>query len=124
MELKKQLTDFPQLRLPVLSELREAARLVTRYMPATPQYRWPLLSMLSSCDLWVKHENHTPTGSFKMRGGITFIDALRRTHPEVTGVVTATRGNHGQSIAFAARQYGLKAVVVVPHRNSKEKNEA
>jgi threonine dehydratase len=112
------------LSLPQLSELRQAAELVSRYMPATPQYRWPLLSGAAGCELWIKHENHTPTGSFKMRGGLVYLDWVRNAHPNVKGVITATRGNHGQSIAFAAKQFGLEAVIVVPHGNSREKNEA
>ncbi len=111
-------------KLPTLPEIQEAAGLVRRFMPPTPQYQWPILSQEAGCELWIKHENHTPTGSFKMRGGLVYLDWLRRNHPEVNGVVTATRGNHGQSIAFAARQLGLKAVVVVPHGNSVEKNAA
>lgn len=110
--------------LPSLSDLQEAAKLVGRYMPATPQFRWPLLASEAGCDLWIKHENHTPIGAFKIRGGIVYMDWLRRTHPDVSGVVTATRGNHGQSIAFAAAKFGLKAVIVVPHGNSREKNDA
>ncbi|HYW70559.1 MAG TPA: threonine dehydratase [Pyrinomonadaceae bacterium] len=111
-------------RLPDLRELKDSADLVSRYVPITPQFRWPLLSSQAGCELWIKHENHTPTGSFKMRGGLVYLDWLRKSRPEVTGVVTATRGNHGQSIAFAARQFGLSAVIVVPHGNSREKNEA
>jgi threonine dehydratase len=111
-------------KLPTLREVQEAAALVHRFMPPTPQYRWPILSQEAGCELWIKHENHTPTGSFKMRGGLIYLDWLRRNHPSIQGVVTATRGNHGQSIAFAARQLGLSAVVVVPHGNSKEKNAA
>jgi threonine dehydratase len=110
--------------LPSLSELQSAAEFVSRYVPVTPQYRWPLLSREAGCELWIKHENHTPTGSFKLRGGLVFIDWLRSAHPNVKGVITATRGNHGQSIAFAARQFGLDATIVVPHGNSREKNDA
>ena len=111
-------------KLPTILEVQEAAALVHRFVPPTPQYQWPILSQQAGCSLWIKHENHTPTGSFKMRGGLVYMDWLRRNHPDVNGVVTATRGNHGQSIAFAARQLGLRAVVVVPHGNSKEKNAA
>ncbi|PWT89790.1 MAG: hypothetical protein C5B55_10750 [Blastocatellia bacterium] len=111
-------------RLPNIAELRQAAELVSNYVPETPQFRWPLLCKEAGCELWIKHENHTPTGSFKMRGGLVYMNWLRGEHPEVTGVVSATRGNHGQSIAFAAEQFGLKAIVVVPHGNSREKNEA
>ncbi len=105
-------------------ELAEAARLVHARMPPTPQHAWPLLAERCGTEVWVKHENHTPTGAFKIRGGITFIDWLRRNHPDVPGVITATRGNHGQSIARAARAAGLRAVVLVPRGNSVEKNAA
>lgn len=107
-----------------LDELNEAATLVHRDMAPTPQYSWPLLSARAGCEVWVKHENHGPTGAFKVRGGITFIDWLRRTHPEVPGIITATRGNHGQSQARAAVAAGLRAVVYVPLGNSTEKNAA
>jgi threonine dehydratase len=93
-------------------------------MPPTPQYRWPLLEARVGTELWVKHENHTPVGAFKVRGGLVYFDALRRSEPAVAGVVTATRGNHGQSLGFAARRYGLRAAVVVPHGNSADKNAA
>jgi len=93
-------------------------------MPATPQYVWPQLSRRAGATVWVKHENHAPTGAFKVRGGITFSDWLRRAHPEVRGIITATRGNHGQSQARAAHAAGLKAKILVPHGNSREKNAA
>jgi len=104
--------------------LEEAAALVHRTVPATPQYCWPLLSARLGAEAWVKHENHTAVGAFKLRGGLVYIDRLKRREPGVTGVVAATRGNHGQSVAFAARRAGLAAVVVVPHGNSREKNAA
>jgi len=107
-----------------LTELQEAARLVHASMPPTPQYRWPLLESVTGATTWVKHENHTPTGAFKIRGGITFIDALVKSDPHARGIVTATRGNHGQSQARAATLAGLEAVIVVPHGNSVEKNAA
>lgn len=107
-----------------LSELEDAHRLVTSQMSATPQYAWPLLEARLGCKVWVKHENHGPTGAFKVRGGITFIDWLKRIHPEAPGIVTATRGNHGQSQARAARAAGLRALVYVPEGNSVEKNAA
>ncbi|HEY6969002.1 MAG TPA: threonine dehydratase [Candidatus Angelobacter sp.] len=110
--------------LPSLLELETAADLVHRFVPPTLQYSWPLLNQRAGCEVWLKHENHTPTGAFKVRGGIIYMDWLRRTHPEAKGVISATRGNHGQSEAFAARQFGLKAVVVVPLGNSREKNAA
>ncbi len=107
-----------------LNELQEAADLVHRQVPATPQHLWPLLSERAGARVWVKHENHAPTGAFKVRGGVTFIDWLRREHPGVRGIVTATRGNHGQSQARAAVGAGMRAVIVVPHGNSVEKNAA
>jgi len=109
--------------LPSLDEIADAARLIYRHMPPTPQYRWPLLERRAGCTLWVKHENHTPAGAFKVRGGINLISQLGPAEAPA-GVVSATRGNHGQSLAFAARRAGLRAVVVVPHGNSTEKNAA
>jgi threonine dehydratase len=93
-------------------------------MPATPQYAWPLLSQRAGCEVWVKHENHTATGAFKIRGGIVLIDALKRANPKLAGVVSATRGNHGQSIAWSGQRHGLRTVIVVPHGNSRDKNAA
>lgn len=93
-------------------------------MPQTPQYRWPLLEARCGTELWVKHENHTPVGAFKVRGGLVYFEDLRRTQPSVRGVVTATRGNHGQSVGFAASRVGLRSVIVVPHGNGAEKNAA
>jgi threonine dehydratase len=110
--------------LPQLDSLEAAAELVYRVMPPTPQIRWPLLGARAGAEVWVKHENHTPTGAFKVRGGIVYMDQLRRREPGVTGVVAATRGNHGQSVAFAATRAGLRAVIVVPRGNSSEKNAA
>ncbi len=110
--------------LPVLAEIHRAAELVHRFMPATPQYSWPQINKRADAQVWIKHDNHTPTGAFKVRGGIVYMDWLRREHPEVTTVISATRGNHGQSIAFAAAHAGLHAVIVVPHGNSVEKNRA
>lgn len=105
-------------------ELEDAAHLVHSQMDPTPQYAWPQLEARTGTKVWVKHENHGPTGAFKVRGGITFIDWLRRTHPDATGIITATRGNHGQSQARAARTAGLRAVIYAPHGNSVEKNAA
>ncbi|NNE80982.1 MAG: threonine dehydratase [Silicimonas sp.] len=107
-----------------LSELEDAHRLITTRMPATPQYAWPQLAREVGTEVWVKHENHTPTGSFKVRGAFTFIDWLTRTHPESPGIITATRGNHGQGQSLAATRAGLKAVIYAPHGNSVEKNAA
>lgn len=106
------------------SELNDAVNLVHQHMPATAQYRWPLLEQRTGCKLWVKHENHTATGAFKIRGGITFAHWLQTTQPECAGIITATRGNHGQSQARAATAIGLPSTIVVPHGNSKEKNAA
>jgi threonine dehydratase len=110
--------------LPGLSEIESAARLIYQSMPATPQYSWPLLNARAGADVWVKHENHTPVGAFKVRGGLVYMDWLRRERPEVTTVVSATRGNHGQSIPFAAAKFGVRVVIVVPFGNSVEKNRA
>lgn len=107
-----------------LETLDAAAELVHAAMPPTPQYAWPLLAERAGCDLWIKHENHTPIGAFKVRGGLVYMDWLKRNRPDCTGVITATRGNHGQSIGFAARRHGLAATVLVPHGNSTEKNAA
>ncbi|WP_347311026.1 threonine dehydratase [Defluviimonas sp. SAOS-178_SWC] len=107
-----------------LDELEAAARLVHQHMDPTPQYEWPLLSSATGAGVWVKHENHGPIGAFKARGAITFIDWLRRAHPDCPGIITATRGNHGQAQARAATRAGLRAVVYVPKGNSVEKNAA
>lgn len=110
--------------LPNRAELEAAATVIHAAMPPTPQYSWPLLSRRAGAEVWVKHENHTPIGAFKVRGGLTYMHGLKRNMPDVAGVITATRGNHGQSVAFAARKVGLQAIVVVPHGNSVEKNAA
>ena len=110
--------------LPSLAELESASQLVRAQIPPTPQYCWPLLTRRVGAEVWVKHENHTPIGAFKVRGGLVYADYLRRSWPDVRGVVAATRGNHGQSVAFAAGRAGLKAVIVVPCGNSIEKNAA
>ena len=113
-----------RLAMPTLAALEEAADLVHRTVPPTPERCWPLLAERYGCELWVKHENHTPIGSFKVRGGLVYMDALRQREPDVTGVIAATRGNHGQSVAFAATRAGLTATVVAPRGNSVEKNRA
>jgi threonine dehydratase len=110
-----------------LDELRRADALVRRYFPPTPQYVWPLLGELVSegqdpVEVWVKHENHTPAGAFKVRGGLVYVDRLRRERPHVAGIVSATRGNHGQSLAYAGRAFGVPVAILVPHGNSLEKN--
>jgi threonine dehydratase len=112
------------MELPTLPQLEAAADLVHRTVPPTPQHGWPLLSARLGAELWVKHENHTPVGAFKLRGGLVYLDDLRRSQPGIAGVVSATTGNHGQSIAYAATRLGLKSTIVVPHGNSPEKNRA
>ena len=109
---------------PSLDDLETAAALIYKSMPPTPQYRWPLIEARAGTTVWVKHENHTPVGGFKIRGGLVYLDELCRAGPKPNGVISATRGNHGQSIGFAARQYGIPAAVVVPVGNSIEKNAA
>jgi threonine dehydratase len=109
---------------PSLETLDAAASLIYRSMPPTPQYRWPLLDQRAGASVWVKHENHTPTGAFKVRGGLVYLDNLCRSGSKPDGVISATRGNHGQSVGFAARCYGIPSAVVVPFGNSVEKNAA
>jgi threonine dehydratase len=110
--------------LPGLAEIEAAAKLIYQYMPPTPQYSWPLISERANAAVWVKHENHAPTGAFKIRGGIVYVDWLRRAYPEIRTVIAATRGNHGQSIAFAGALVGIRVVIVVPLGNSREKNRS
>jgi threonine dehydratase len=107
-----------------LAELEAALPIVHAAVPPTPQFAWPLLRQRTGVEVVVKHENHTPTGAFKVRGGLVYVDRLRRERPHVQGVVTATRGNHGQSLAFACARAGLPCLVVVPFGNSTEKNAA
>ncbi|MGI9135298.1 MAG: threonine dehydratase [Rhodoferax sp.] len=110
--------------LPDLQAIEAAAEVVYREFAATPQYRWGLLSEMLGTNCWLKHENHTPVGAFKIRGGLTYFDQLARRGALPGGVVSATRGNHGQSIGWAARSYGVPCSIVVPHGNSPEKNAA
>ena len=112
------------MQLPTLDQIHFAQSLIYRYMPATPQYSWPLLNRRLGTELWVKHENHTPVGAFKLRGALVYATWLKQNQPSLTGVVAATRGNFGQGAGMAARLLGLKAVIVVPHGNSVEKNAA
>ena len=107
-----------------LPELEAAARLVHAAFPPTPQYAWPLLAERVGAEVWVKHENHTPTGAFKVRGGLVFMERLKRENPGVPGVVSATRGNHGQSLAYAGARHGIAVTILVPRGNSAEKNNA
>ena len=109
---------------PGLDEIKRAAEVVYRSMPPTPQYSWPLLNERAGCEVWVKHENHTPVGAFKIRGGLVYMDWLARERPEVKTIISATRGNHGQSMAYAAARQGIHVVIVVPFGNSREKNAA
>jgi threonine dehydratase len=110
--------------LPGIDEVKQAAESVYRVMRPTPQYCWPLLCERLGTELWVKHENQTPTGSFKARTAVVYIEELMKREPGTRGLIAATRGNHGQSVALAAKRYGLPAVIVVPQGNSVEKNAA
>jgi threonine dehydratase len=107
-----------------LDELHDALATVRSFVPPTPAYAWPLLRQRVGADVIVKHENHTPTGSFKARGGLVYVNALCRANPGLKGLVTATRGNHGQSVALAGARNGLPVIIVVPEGNSAEKNAA
>ncbi|MGZ5872561.1 MAG: threonine dehydratase [Bradyrhizobium sp.] len=107
-----------------LDQLERAHGVVGAAMPPTPAHRWPLLAERLGATVVVKHENHTPTGAFKVRGGLIYLDRLKRERPDTAGIISATTGNHGQSLAFAARRYGVPATIYVPHDNSVEKNRA
>lgn len=109
---------------PTLTDIELAARVVYSAMPATPQYCWPLLCERLGTEVWVKHENHTPVGAFKIRGGLVYFAEIAKTSQGLKGVISATRGNHGQSVGYAARRHGIPATIVVPHGNSVEKNAA
>src|ERR1700742_5321599 len=107
-----------------LGQLERAQEVVGHAMPPTPAHTWPLLSQRLGATVVVKHENHTPTGAFKVRGGLVYVDRLKRERPTTAGLISATRGNHGQSLAFAASRYGLPVTIYVPRGNSVEKNRA
>lgn len=107
-----------------LDDIQAAAAIVYAHMPPTPQYRWPMLFGRLGAEVWVKHENHTPVGAFKIRGGLVYFEHLKSAGELPNGVIAATRGNHGQSVGFAARLHGIPATIVVPHGNSLEKNAA
>ncbi len=109
---------------PDLDDIIAASHIVYADMPPTPQYHWPLLSDRMGAEVWVKHENHSPVGAFKIRGGLVYFAHLAQSDQVPKGVIGATRGNHGQSVGFAARRYGIPASIVVPHGNSVEKNAA
>jgi threonine dehydratase len=120
------------MHLPGLAQIQEAQSIVYRHMPPTPQYSWPLVNQRlssgagprSGVEAWIKHENHSPVGAFKLRGALVYTEWLKQTERHLEGVVAATRGNHGQGVAMAARLAGIKAVIVVPRGNSVEKNRA
>jgi len=107
-----------------LGQLERAHGIVGAAMPPTPAHAWPLLSERLGADVVVKHENHTPIGAFKVRGGLIYLERLKRERPQTSGIISATRGNHGQSLAFAARRFGVPATIYVPHGNSVEKNRS
>jgi threonine dehydratase len=116
------------MQLPTLQEIEAAQTIIYRVMPPTPQYAWPLLNQRLSANgdtqIWVKHENHTPVGAFKLRGALVYSSWLKQSQPDVHTLVAATRGNHGQGVGMAARLFNLHAIIVVPHGNSREKNNA
>jgi threonine dehydratase len=107
-----------------LPDLHAAHDLIQRAMRPTAEIAWPLLAEATGAEVWVKHENHCPTGAFKVRGGIVYVDELMRSGRRPNGLITATRGNHGQSIALAGKRAGLSVTVLAPHGNSREKNAA
>jgi threonine dehydratase len=112
------------MKLPDLREIEQASTLVYESMLSSPELTWPLLSARAGCEVWVKHENHNPTGAFKVRGGLIYVNRLIARYPECPGLVAATRGNHGQSVAYAAARASLSSVIVVPEGNSPDKNAA
>lgn len=114
----------PVRPLPTLSEIESISAEIDPVAPPTPQFSWPLLNARAGCELWVKHENHTAIGSFKIRGSINYVNRLLDREPGVRGVIAATRGNFGQAVAFAASRRGLSATIMAPHGNSAEKNRA
>ncbi|MGH6715844.1 MAG: pyridoxal-phosphate dependent enzyme, partial [Bradyrhizobium sp.] len=107
-----------------LAELERAHQVVGQAVPPTPAHRWPLLAQRLDAEIVVKHENQTPIGAFKVRGGLVYVDRVKRAQPNLRGLISATRGNHGQSLAFAGHRHGLPVTIYVPHGNSVEKNRA
>lgn len=107
-----------------LAEIEAAAEIVYQHMRPTPEIHWPLLSARAGTEVIVKHENHTPIGAFKVRGGLNYMQRLKDAEPDCPGVITATRGNHGQSVSRAASALGIRSVIYVPHGNNPEKNKA
>jgi threonine dehydratase len=119
--------DEPAKPMPLsfeLAELERAAALVYSVMAPTPLYAWPKLQRRAGCTVWVKHENHTPTGAFKVRGGLVYLERLRREQPQIRGIISATRGNHGQSLSYAAARTKIPATIYVPQGNSPDQNSA
>ena len=112
------------MKLPDRNEIEKAAAIVYETMQPTPQYTWPLLNQRLGAELWIKHENHTPIAAFKIRSALTYFRHLKNCAAGIRGVITATRGNHGQAVALAARREGMSALVYVPHGNSASKNVA
>jgi threonine dehydratase len=112
------------MQLPTLQEIEAAQAIVYRAMQPTPQYTWPLLNQRLGTQAFIKHENHSPVGAFKLRGALVYATWLKENDPGLQTLVAATRGNHGQGVAMAARLLGFHAIIVVPHGNSKEKNLA
>lgn len=107
-----------------LDDLKAGQEIVYRHLKPTPELTWPLLSERAGTEVWVKHENHAATGAFKVRGGLVYLERLTQEQPEVKGIIAATRGNHGQSLSFAAAKYGIAATILVPFGNNPEKNDA
>jgi len=116
--------SLQKAHLPTIAEIQSAGELIYSFMRPTPQYCWPLLSQRLGAEVWVKHENHTPIGAFKARTAIAYVDDLMKRQPATRCLITATRGNHGQSVALAAKRFGLSATILVPYGNSREKNAA
>jgi threonine dehydratase len=112
------------MQLPSLDQIHAAQAVVYQHMPPTPQFPWPLVKQRVGAEAWIKHENHTPIGAFKLRGALVYLSWIKEMQAQVKGVVAATRGNHGQGVAMAARLFGFPAVIVVPRGNSVEKNRA
>ncbi len=110
--------------LPTLDEIVEAQKLIYSLMQPTPQISWPLLNQRFDAKVWVKHENHTPIGAFKARTAVVYAAELFKKSKGIKGLITATRGNHGQSVALAGQRFNVPVTIVVPYGNSKEKNAA
>ena len=110
--------------LPDRAAIESAAQFIGALMPPTPQYVWPQVAAAFGTEVWLKHENHTPIGAFKARSAAMYFQKLMKREPYCPGVITATRGNHGQAVGLAARRFKLPATVYVPHGNSVEKNNA